>query len=89
MRRTGFAALELELFAQLRERAMQASRIQRLRRHAALLDVYCSLAEVASEHGYCRPEVDYSDVIQIKDGRHPVVERFTDGAFVPNDTYLD
>ncbi len=84
------AALELELFAQLRERVtMQASRIQRCAAMLALLDVYCSLAEVASEHGYCRPEVDYSDVIQIKDGRHPVVERFTDGAFVPNDTYLD
>lgn len=84
------AALELELFSQLRERlAEQAPRIQRSAATLALLDVYCSLGEVASEFGYCRPEVDYSDIISIKEGRHPVVERFTDGMFVPNDTMLD
>jgi len=84
------AALEQELFSQLRERvSAETPRIQRVAATLALLDVYCSLAEVASEYGYCRPEVDYSDVIDIKDGRHPVVERFTEGAFVPNDTYLD
>ena len=84
-------ALEYELFVRLREQlAEQAPRIQRCAAALALLDVYCGLAEVASENGYCRPEVDYGDIISIKDGRHPVVERFaSDGAFVPNDTLLD
>lgn len=84
-------ALEFQLFSELRVRlAEQAPRIQRCAATLALLDVYCGLAEVASENGYCRPEIDYGDVISIKDGRHPVVERFAkDSTFVPNDTLLD
>jgi len=55
----------------------------------ALADVYCALAEAAAQYGYCRPVVDSSDEIVIRDGRHPVVERMLpDGAFVPNDTHL-
>ena len=66
---------------------------ERLRGAAALiaeLDVYRSLAEVADKNNYACPEVDLSSDIVIKDGRHPVVERFVkDTYFVPNDTRLD
>ena len=56
----------------------------------ARLDVLCSLAHVAAEHNYTCPQVEGDGVIEIKDGRHPVVEALLDsGPFVPNDTYLD
>lgn len=83
--------LEYELFCSVRSRVGEAT--SRVRNSAALIaraDVYCSLADVAKQYNYTRPEVDYSDVIEIKDGRHPVVERFVrDTYFVPNDTSLD
>ena len=66
---------------------------ERIRNAASLvaeIDVYRSLAEVASKNNYVCPEVDLSTEIIIKDGRHPVVEKFvTDSYFVPNDTTLD
>jgi DNA mismatch repair protein MutS len=66
---------------------------ERIRNAASLvaeIDVYRSLADVASKNNYVCPEVDLSTEIVIKDGRHPVVERFvTDSYFVPNDTTLD
>lgn len=84
------AALEYEIFCKLREHVLES--IQRIRTTAAAiaeLDVYCSLAAVAREYGYTRPEVDESDVITLKDSRHPVVERMSgDGYFVPNDVSL-
>ena len=53
------------------------------------LDTLCSLASVAVNNNYCRPSVDDSGVIEIHDGRHPVVERvLKDALFVPNDTYM-
>ena len=56
----------------------------------ATLDVYNSLASVAAKNNYVKPEIDDSNVIDIKDGRHPVVEQFVkDSYFVPNDVYLD
>ena len=56
----------------------------------AALDVLCSFAAVAADQGYCRPAVDESDVIEITDGRHPVVEKVLKGSlFVPNDTRMD
>jgi DNA mismatch repair protein MutS len=55
----------------------------------AHVDVFCSLAEVASAQGYVRPVLDDGEVLDIKQGRHPVVERMLPpGAFVPNDTRL-
>jgi DNA mismatch repair protein MutS len=85
------AALEYEIFCKIRERvAAQAVRVQTAAAMLAALDVYVSLAETARKNGYVRPEVDYGDTINIKDGRHPVVEQYvTDGYFVPNDTLLD
>ncbi len=83
--------LEYELFCAVRTAVGEAT--ARIRQAASLLakvDVYCSLADVAKQNNYVRPEVDYSDVIEIKDGRHPVVEQFArDKYFVPNDTLLD
>jgi DNA mismatch repair protein MutS len=56
----------------------------------ANLDCLSSLAEVAAKYDYCRPEIDLSDSIHIRDGRHPVIERFmAEGGFVPNDLDLD
>lgn len=56
----------------------------------AEIDVYRSLAEVAGKNGYVRPEVDLSCDLYIRDGRHPVVEKFVKNSyFVPNDTTLD
>ena len=55
----------------------------------AQVDVYCALAEAAARYGYVCPTIDDSDVIDIRDGRHPVVERMLpEGRFVPNDTFL-
>ena len=84
-------ALEYELFCQVRGYvADNSARIQKVAALMAKLDVYLSLASVAAKHQYVRPEVDQSDVIQIRDGRHPVVEQFVkDTYFVPNDADLD
>ncbi len=84
-------ALEYELFCDLRGFvAENSARIQKAAALMARLDVYLSLAAVAAKNRYVRPEVDTSDVIRIKDGRHPVVEQFVkDTYFVPNDTELD
>ncbi len=84
-------ALEYALFTEIRETiSASASRIQASAAAIAALDVYMSLADVAVKNGYCCPEVDISDVIDIKDGRHPVVEKFVqDAYFVPNDTFLN
>ncbi len=84
-------ALEYELFQHVRETL--AENVERIQKAAALLakiDTYVSLAEVANRNHYVCPEVDASDKIDIRDGRHPVVEKFSqDAFFVPNDTMLD
>ncbi|MBQ4510756.1 MAG: DNA mismatch repair protein MutS [Clostridia bacterium] len=84
-------ALEYELFVALRNKLEEnLKRVQKTANMLARLDTYISLAEVAIKNNYVCPEVDYSDVIDIKDGRHPVVEQFVkDSYFVPNDTYLN
>ncbi len=84
-------ALEYELFQKIRNFVSeQSSRIQKTAALLATLDAYLSLATVAAKNKYVRPEVDSGDVIEIKDGRHPVVEQFVkDTYFVPNDVYLD
>lgn len=85
------AALEYDIFQSLVGVVSDnAERIRRTATHIANVDVYRSLGEVASRYGYVCPDIDLSTVIEIKDGRHPVVERFvTDSYFVPNDTLLD
>ncbi|MBQ8848784.1 MAG: DNA mismatch repair protein MutS [Clostridia bacterium] len=84
-------SLEYEIFCQIRNYvADNSARVQKAAALMAKLDVYLSLATVAAKNKYIRPEVDNSDIIHIKDGRHPVVEQFVkDTYFVPNDTELD
>ncbi len=83
--------LEYDLFMGLKN--VIAENCERIRKTATLLaeiDTYQSLAAVADKNGYVCPEVDLSCDLRIKDGRHPVVEKFvTDSYFVPNDTLLD
>lgn len=83
--------LEYELFAALRSYVLNyVNALQESAAALSELDVLCSFAEVARECGYVCPEVDQSDRIEIKNGRHPVVEKFLDGTyFVPNDCLLD
>ena len=83
-------ALEYELFTHLREQVgAQMGRIQAAAAAVAELDTLASFASVAAKNNYCRPTVDECGVIEIHDGRHPVVERvLKDGLFVPNDTYM-
>lgn len=83
-------ALEYELFTQLRGYvAQQAARVQATANAVATADVLCALAAVASQNGYCRPELTGGSEIVIREGRHPVVEQMLkDSLFVPNDTEL-
>lgn len=82
--------LEYQLFVEVRNYvASQTQRIQTAARVIATVDVLTSLAEVAVRNEYTMPIVDDSDVIEIKDGRHPVVELMVNERFVPNDTLLD
>jgi len=86
------AALEQELLGELRQAILERiPTLQQLAQALALTDCLQSLAEVAAEYGYCEPEVDDSDVLEIRAGRHPVVERLLPAGerYVPNDTYLD
>ena len=84
-------ALEYEEFQKLR--TFVADNVHRIKAAADLiarLDTYVSLADVAGRSNYTRPEVDNGDTVDIKDGRHPVVEKFAKNElFVPNDTHLD
>ena len=84
-------ALEYELFCTVRTQiAGEVERIQKTARAVASLDCLASLAETAYVNNYCAPHITNDGVIEIKDGRHPVVETLLDGAvFVPNDAMLD
>ena len=84
-------ALEYNLFQEIRQKiANESERIRKTANLVATIDVYNSLAAVAAKNNYVKPEIDDSNVVDIKDGRHPVVEQFVkDTYFVPNDVYLD
>ena len=83
-------ALEYQLFQKMREElAANAARVQLTAAAVAAADALCSLAAVAVQQGYCRPEISLGNEISITDGRHPVVETvLKDSLFVPNDTDL-
>ena len=83
--------IEYRLFCETRASvANRVNRIQDAANAVAELDAVCSLAETAVRNGYVCPEVDESGVIEIHDGRHPVVELTQkDTRFVPNDTHLN
>lgn len=84
-------SLEYNLFCEVRNQiAEQVVRIQKTAKAVAKLDVFISLAVVADQNQYCRPQINENGVIDIKGGRHPVVEKMiTNDMFIDNDTYLD
>ena len=83
--------LEYNAFVEIRDDIEgKIRRIQKSAEVISILDVLCSLAQVAEDMNYVEPIVDNSGVIDIKDGRHPVIEKMLPaGSFVQNDTYLD
>ncbi len=84
-------ALENQIFNELRDFiAQRLVPVQQTASAVAQVDVLCSLAVVAMQNEYCKPEIAVDGRIEIRDGRHPVVEQvLTDTVFVPNDTLLD
>ena len=84
-------ALEYDIFNDIRTRiADEMVRIQKTADAISLIDAFCSLAFVAEQNRYVRPSINDDGIIDIKDGRHPVVEKMMDdGMFIPNDTYSD
>lgn len=84
-------SLEYRLFVALREKAVQhVQQLQALATDIAQLDVLCALANVARQRDYVRPEVNDQAVLEIRNGRHPVIEcTLPAGHFVPNDTLLN
>ncbi len=83
--------LEYRLFEEIQKKVSEAvPPLQRTASAVAVIDVLCSLAEVADRNDYCRPWIDEGEEIAIEDGRHPVLERMSlSERFVPNDTLLD
>ena len=84
--------LEYEMFCKIRDSiALEIDRIQKTAKALALLDVYASLAYVAEKNHYVKPSINDKGIINIKNGRHPVVELMLDTSdmFISNDTYLD
>mgnify|MGYP003375759350 FL=1 len=83
--------LEYNAFVEIREKiSMNIKRLQRTSEVVSNLDVLVSFAEVAEDMNYCMPEMNNLGIIDIKNGRHPVIEKILGpGAFVENDTYLD
>ena len=84
-------ALEYEIYSQVRDTiAAEVERIQKTAKAVAALDAFASLALVAERNNYTRPKINEKGVIDIKDGRHPVVERMIpNDMFIANDTFLD
>ena len=84
-------ALEYELFCDVRDKVgAEVVRIQKTAKAVAALDVFASLALVAQRNNFVRPKINENGVLDIKNGRHPVVEQMIENdMFIANDTYLD
>lgn len=84
-------ALEYELYCEVRSRvAEEVVRIQKTAGAVARLDTFAALALAAEQNNYVRPRLNEKGVIDIRDGRHPVVEKMIpNDMFIPNDTYLN
>lgn len=84
-------ALEYELFCEVRDKVgAEVVRIQKTAKAVAVIDVLASLALVAQRNNYVRPKINSTGIIDIKNGRHPVVEQMIENdMFIANDTYLD
>lgn len=84
------AQIEAELFAQVKVKVCEETRkLQSTARAIATLDALCALAETASRRNYVCPVLHDGDEIEIKNGRHPVVEAALGNAFIPNDTLMN
>ncbi len=84
------ASLEAELFDQVRSAARDATpKLLSTARALATLDALAALAETAARRNYVLPQLHDGDEIEIKNGRHPMIEANTKGSFIPNDTYLN
>ena len=83
--------LEYDEYCALRDKlSLEVRRVQKTAEYIAILDALASLSYVAGKNRYVRPNINENGVIDIKGGRHPVVERMTeDDTFIPNDTFLD
>lgn len=83
--------LEYELFKNIRKSIdIYIKDLQRASKNIALLDVLTSFAKVANENNYSKPQIDNSQIIDIKNGRHPTVESIIgEGLFIENDTFID
>ena len=83
--------LEYDEYCALRDKlSLEVKRVQKTAEYIAILDALASLSYVAGKNRYVRPNINENGVIDIKGGRHPVVERMTeDDSFIPNDTFLD
>lgn len=82
--------LEAEIFSNIRnEISKHLVQCQKTSSAIAMLDMLCSFADVSIKNNYCRPEITDNGCIEIKEGRHPVVELMMNDIFVPNDTYLN
>ena len=83
--------LELEAFKTIREKiSKNIKRLQSTAEAVSCLDVLSSFAKVAEDMNYCKPIINKDGIIDIKEGRHPVIEKMlSSGEFIPNDTYLD
>ena len=83
-------ALEFDLFNQIRLEVLKYSeQLQAIASNVAIIDVLLSFANVSSVYGYTKPEISQDCVLDIKEARHPVVERITSSVFVKNDLHLD
>ena len=84
-------ALEYDIFSEIRDvLTSHIDRIQQTAHVIALLDAYSSIAKVSEQNRYVRPKLNEKGIIDIKNGRHPVIEKITSkDLFVPNDTYLN
>lgn len=84
-------ALEYQLFCEIRDTlAREIARIQETARAVAAVDVFASFSLISTHNHYVRPKINNKGIIDIKGGRHPVVEKMiTNDMFIPNDTYLD
>jgi len=84
------ARLELELFGEIRAAvAAEAPALGRTARAVGSLDALASLADLAHDRGHVRPAIDRDRILDIADGRHPVLEAVGEGPFTPNDLHLD
>jgi len=82
--------IETRLFAEVRAAvAEETRRLQATARALSLLDVLCALADIAARRRYQRPVLHDGDELEIKSGRHPVIEALGEGSFVPNDLYMN